>query len=32
LILADNMKNPKPDPQFIKAITTNPNLETLREG
>jgi predicted O-methyltransferase YrrM len=29
LILADNMRKPKPDPQFIKAITTNPNLETL---
>ena len=29
LILADNMKKPKPDPRFIKAITTNPNLETI---
>ncbi len=29
LILADNMRKPKPDPQFIEAITTNPNLETL---
>ena len=29
LILADNMSKPKPDPQFIKAITTNPNLETI---
>jgi caffeoyl-CoA O-methyltransferase len=29
LILTDNMRKPKPDPQFIKAITTNPNLETL---
>jgi predicted O-methyltransferase YrrM len=29
LILADNMRKPKPDPQFIKAITTNPNLETI---
>jgi caffeoyl-CoA O-methyltransferase len=29
LILADNMSKPKPDPRFIKAITTNPNLETI---
>jgi caffeoyl-CoA O-methyltransferase len=29
LILADNMRKPKPDPRFIKAITTNPNLETI---
>jgi predicted O-methyltransferase YrrM len=29
LILADNMRKPRPDPQFIKAITTNPNLETI---
>jgi caffeoyl-CoA O-methyltransferase len=29
LILADNMRKPAPDPQFIKAITTNPNLETI---
>ena len=29
LILADNMRKPKPDPQFIKAITTNPTLETI---
>jgi caffeoyl-CoA O-methyltransferase len=29
LILADNMSKPAPDPRFIKAITTNPNLETI---
>lgn len=29
LILADNMHQPAPSPQFIKAITTNPNLETI---
>lgn len=29
LILADNMSQPKPSPDFIKAITTNPNLETI---
>ena len=29
LILADNVHKPRPDPQFIKAITTNPNLETI---
>ena len=29
LILADNMSRPQPDPNFIKAITTNPNLETI---
>ncbi len=29
LILADNMSKPRPSPQFIKAITTNPNLETI---
>jgi caffeoyl-CoA O-methyltransferase len=29
LILADNMNRPAPSPDFIKAITTNPNLETI---
>jgi predicted O-methyltransferase YrrM len=29
LILADNMSQPKPSPDFLKAITTNPNLETI---
>ena len=29
LILADNMSKPRPDPRFIKAITINPNLETI---
>ena len=29
LILADNMSRPTPSPQFIKAITTDPNLETI---
>ena len=29
LILADNVSRPAPSPQFIKAITTNPQLETV---
>jgi caffeoyl-CoA O-methyltransferase len=29
LILADNVSKPGSDPQFIKAITTDPNLETI---
>ncbi len=29
LILGHNMRSPAPDPRFIKAITTNPDLETL---
>lgn len=29
LIIAHNMVYPKPDPDYIKAITTNPKLETL---
>jgi len=29
LILADNMSKPAPSPEFLKAITTNPNLETI---
>jgi caffeoyl-CoA O-methyltransferase len=29
LIIADNVHKPRPDPRFIKAITTNPNLETI---
>jgi caffeoyl-CoA O-methyltransferase len=29
LILAHNMASPPPDPAFVKAITTNPQLETL---
>jgi predicted O-methyltransferase YrrM len=29
LILAHNMASPRPDPAFVKAITTNPELETL---
>jgi predicted O-methyltransferase YrrM len=29
LIVAHNMVRPRPDPRFIKAITTNPALETL---
>jgi caffeoyl-CoA O-methyltransferase len=29
LILADNMNEPAPSPDFIKAITTNPNFETI---
>ena len=28
LILAHNMKAPLPNPEFVKAITTNPELET----
>lgn len=29
LILAHNMNYPSPDPEYIKAITTNPDLETM---
>jgi predicted O-methyltransferase YrrM len=29
LVLAHNMNSPRPDPAFVKAITTNPALETL---
>ena len=29
LILSHNMASPKPDPEFVKAITTDPALETL---
>jgi predicted O-methyltransferase YrrM len=29
LILSHNMANPKPDPEYVKAITTDPALETL---
>ncbi len=29
LILAHNMNRPSPDPAFVEAITTNPDLETL---
>jgi predicted O-methyltransferase YrrM len=29
LILADNVSRPSPSPDFIKAITTDPNLETV---
>jgi caffeoyl-CoA O-methyltransferase len=29
LILADNMSRPRPSPDFIKAITSNPDLETI---
>jgi predicted O-methyltransferase YrrM len=29
LIVAHNMRRPPPDPLYIKAITTNPNLETV---
>jgi len=29
LIVAHNMARPSPDPAFVKAITTNPELETL---
>ena len=29
LILAHNMASPRPDPAFVQAITTNPELETL---
>jgi caffeoyl-CoA O-methyltransferase len=28
LILSHNMNYPKPDPKFVEAITTNPDLET----
>ncbi len=29
LILADNVSNPNPDPDFVKVITNNSNLETI---
>jgi predicted O-methyltransferase YrrM len=29
LIVAHNMRSPAPDPRYIKAITSNPNLETV---
>jgi caffeoyl-CoA O-methyltransferase len=29
LILADNMHRPRPSPDFVQAITTNPDLETI---
>jgi predicted O-methyltransferase YrrM len=29
LVLAHNMQSPPPDPAFVKAITTTPELETL---
>jgi len=29
LIIAHNMKSPAPSPEYIKAITTNPDLETI---
>lgn len=29
LIVAHNMRSPAPDPRYIKAITTNPDLETV---
>lgn len=29
LILADNVSRPSPSPDFLKAITTDPNLETV---
>ena len=29
LILADNVSKPTPSPAFLKAITTNPNLDTV---
>jgi caffeoyl-CoA O-methyltransferase len=29
LVVAHNMRSPSPNPAYIKAITTNPNLETI---
>jgi len=29
LVVAHNMRVPPPDPQYVKAITTNPDLETV---
>lgn len=29
LIIADNMRVPSPDPRYVRAITTDPKLETL---
>jgi len=28
-VVAHNMRVPSPDPQYITAITTNPDLETV---
>jgi caffeoyl-CoA O-methyltransferase len=29
LIVAHNMRSPAPDPRYVKAITSNPDLETV---
>ncbi len=29
LIAAHNMNRPSPDPRYVEAITTNPDLETI---
>ena len=29
LVIAHNMRRPAPDPNYVKAITTNPKLETI---
>jgi caffeoyl-CoA O-methyltransferase len=29
LVVAHNMRVPPPDPQYVNAITTNPDLETV---
>ena len=29
LIVTHNMVRPRPDPKFVEAITTNPDLETI---
>lgn len=29
VILAHNMRRPRPDPKFVEAITTNPELDTM---
>jgi caffeoyl-CoA O-methyltransferase len=29
LVVAHNMRVPPPDPEYVNAITTNPDLETV---
>ena len=29
LVIAHNMRAPAPDPAYVEAITTNPDLETI---
>lgn len=29
LVIAHNMRFPRPDPKYLEAVTTNPGLETI---